>query len=527
MSISTLVLLLLCLQAAFVDSPAKPPGGPVKGDAQDLLILAAERPILLKVHLQVDGRGFRGLQDDFLNQLFGSFDADKDGVWSEAEAAVAQDSGKLAPLGENGRVDGRADLNKNGRYEKEEVFEHARGALGEPFRVQLESQSPFRQTSIQDRLDRNADGRVSMEELRNARQALGKLDLDDDEILSAEELVIPDESGLGPSQVSVDLPILALTSATRVQAAQELLRRYGTGSAASLDVGVLQWPAEVAKAIDIDANGLFNEAELVQGLSAPVPQVEWLVQLPKASGRITTVQVWEPLQEGSRKPAVAASMPFALAGFRADVRGMTTRAEVSDNRNFYAIQFLRADADKNQYLSESEFGSVDLRVPFAQVDRNKDGMIKREELLEYVNLDSQLVATRVTLLVANDGKGLFELMDSSLDGRITASEFASAADRLSARDVNRDGQLDASELLGRYRLTFGLEKPRLFQQMTRGSRMTSRTPRRPKGGPAWFNNMDRNRDGEVSAREFLGPPAAFQKLDTDANGVLSVIEAVQ
>jgi hypothetical protein len=37
--------------------------------------------------------------------------------------------------------------------------------------------------------------------------------------------------------------------------------------------------------------------------------------------------------------------------------------------------------------------------------------------------------------------------------------------------------------------------------------------------------MDRNRDGFVSLREFLGPEAAFRKLDLNGDGLISPEEA--
>jgi hypothetical protein len=37
--------------------------------------------------------------------------------------------------------------------------------------------------------------------------------------------------------------------------------------------------------------------------------------------------------------------------------------------------------------------------------------------------------------------------------------------------------------------------------------------------------MDRNQDGYVSRREFLGPTELFGKLDLDGDGLLSPVEA--
>ncbi len=38
--------------------------------------------------------------------------------------------------------------------------------------------------------------------------------------------------------------------------------------------------------------------------------------------------------------------------------------------------------------------------------------------------------------------------------------------------------------------------------------------------------MDQNRDGEVSAREFLGPAALWPQLDRNSDGLLQFEEAV-
>jgi hypothetical protein len=37
--------------------------------------------------------------------------------------------------------------------------------------------------------------------------------------------------------------------------------------------------------------------------------------------------------------------------------------------------------------------------------------------------------------------------------------------------------------------------------------------------------MDRNRDGDVSPREFVGPLRVFQQIDTDGDGLLDATEA--
>jgi hypothetical protein len=47
----------------------------------------------------------------------------------------------------------------------------------------------------------------------------------------------------------------------------------------------------------------------------------------------------------------------------------------------------------------------------------------------------------------------------------------------------------------------------------------------PAVGPDWFQKMDRNHDGDVSRREFLGPRDQFNRLDRDKDGLIDPDEA--
>jgi Ca2+-binding EF-hand superfamily protein len=44
-------------------------------------------------------------------------------------------------------------------------------------------------------------------------------------------------------------------------------------------------------------------------------------------------------------------------------------------------------------------------------------------------------------------------------------------------------------------------------------------------GPLWFRKMDRNNDGDVSFREWLGTEEEFRRIDADGDGLISADEA--
>ncbi len=95
----------------------------------------------------------------------------------------------------------------------------------------------------------------------------------------------------------------------------------------------------------------------------------------------------------------------------------------------------------------------------------------------------------------------FSALDENEDQRLSLREF----------DTNGDGSIAASELPRTTAVTIGLGD---YAQRLRPA----------VDQPAWFTAMDRNFDGDVSPREFLGSRQAFDRLDTDHDQLLSPSE---
>ena len=112
--------------------------------------------------------------------------------------------------------------------------------------------------------------------------------------------------------------------------------------------------------------------------------------------------------------------------------------------------------------------------------------------------------------------------------RLSARELMSAASRLAQIDGNKDGKLTPAELTTRLGIEVSVKRPAaartdMAAPAIRDRQASAAVPR--DRGPAWFLRMDRNYDGDVSIREFLGQRAVFDRLDADHDGLLSPEEA--
>jgi Ca2+-binding EF-hand superfamily protein len=130
--------------------------------------------------------------------------------------------------------------------------------------------------------------------------------------------------------------------------------------------------------------------------------------------------------------------------------------------------------------------------------------------------------------VTDQGYDLFATFDANRDGRLTRRELTQAVKHIETWDQDKDGAVALDEVPRKLTLAFsqGASNPfgivfgnQVAQMMTNSSSTLL--------APAWFRKMDRNRDSDLSPREFLGPPADFAKLDANSDGLVSADEAAK
>jgi Ca2+-binding EF-hand superfamily protein len=168
---------------------------------------------------------------------------------------------------------------------------------------------------------------------------------------------------------------------------------------------------------------------------------------------------------------------------------------------------------------------------FSLMDQNADGSLTEPELLAFMDgvqeRQARAVGATPAVLFSEKGTGLFDLLDEDQDGQLSLYEAHAAPGTLVTLGKEREGVLGREDLLPSYQLVLGLGRARFSLADDFLTPREMPTLSLSWGTPEliWFHKMDRNRDGSLSAREFLGTRAIFQRLDRDRNGLIDAREA--
>ncbi|NQV24191.1 MAG: hypothetical protein HQ518_07460 [Rhodopirellula sp.] len=132
---------------------------------------------------------------------------------------------------------------------------------------------------------------------------------------------------------------------------------------------------------------------------------------------------------------------------------------------------------------------------------------------------------QISIGAVNDGYPMLPVLDPNEDGRFTIRERRSLLKSLQAFDKNQDGRLSQEETQATIRICFGLG-PHVHRELIALRQVNPKSETPVVAGPDWFVRMDRNRDNDISRKEFPGTEEHFRNLDADQDELVSVQEAL-
>ena len=104
-------------------------------------------------------------------------------------------------------------------------------------------------------------------------------------------------------------------------------------------------------------------------------------------------------------------------------------------------------------------------------------------------------------------------------------ERRNLVDSLLKFDRNLDGSLTNDEIQATIRVCFGLG-PQVHRELVALRQVNPKSDSPVVTGPDWFVRMDRNKDNDISSKEFPGTKEQFADLDTDRDALVSAQEAL-
>ena len=528
-------------------------------DTQGLFYLGRDRPVFIQLHIRVDGLSFRANWRHFAEGMFREIDQNADGLLTGSEWERVPTLEMLIVGNTKGAAQGadsvRDEIDRSpadGVVTFDEFTSYMLSRGSRAIAVQSTGSQraadpriaaiPAAGSRLFFRLDADRDGSLTPEELVAGTRVLTDVDFDEDGAMSSNELLFSPtgrsaignttSAGVARSSQFIEVPEAGQHEAF----SRRLIDHYdrpneGQGNPISmtgddrLSRDELPIEAELFQALDRDGDGTISFEEIPQIVSHSRPSLVITV-------RIGDRQEHEPPIEVARiDPHLPAEVQVIGPGRATVLIGgdhlsfaVETDGQKGRLRESLLQVFKTADRDNNSYLEMSETQRTVFALSFRSMDEDGDGKLFQEEFLAWLGRREGAAASRCQMSVANEGRNLFDNLDLNHDGRITPRELRNAPERARTWDVNADSKISPDEIPAHFQIVFGRAQPEIPGRDTSAIIGPASLPASTTG-PGWFQRMDRNHDGEISRREFLGPRPLFDRYDKNGDGVIEPGEA--
>jgi EF hand len=509
-----------------------------------LVVLAPGGPVFAELRISVAHRPYRQWVAEF---LAGQLDVNGSGALSTSELKLLTERvRKLIRVDSPKTMLQQASGSTEASSVPVTVFaKWMQQRIPRAFDISAESSDPDNSVRLGNLLDVNGDSLVSGDELDVALTTMRFRDLDDDQTFSVSELLPYRDPRTQTASLTPDvasLPFVHLADSDSVErAATRIAKQYGAKP--GTDVSLFRFSATQLANADLAATTVLDHDALLALLRSPPFHFVIEIKLSDLANRSQTDVIVAP---AARSFCMVGDDAFHDITLNIDGIPLTVKSRggsMNDRsyvKGFLGQNFLMYDGDASQSLDETEFASfariltqAGVDGDFEALDVNGDYMVTRDEMNSFTERDLFASRSRIDVSIHQDGKTLFGIMDVNGDRRLTTRELQEGTTALTKYDLNGDAQFGESELGTEYVLTIGLGRSEV-RRMTR-SRMMGMQDRNLTDailpgtagltGPEWFRRMDRNQDGDVSKREFLGPLTTFLQLDQNTDGLIDADEA--
>ncbi|WP_162006805.1 EF-hand domain-containing protein [Roseimaritima sediminicola] len=425
--------------------------------------------LLIDVQLRVDGQPIGQFLDKQLDRLQAEITSEPRLLWSEL-VVFARQNAALFPAGLNvvDETAERFDRNANGVVEREELRRWLLSANNGGRLVRVQTDDRFRHrnrcgSAVFAALDSDDDQVLREPQYRDAAEAILSLDRNFDERLDVDEWL----SAAAPSQT-----------------------RQGRGGSLGGSVSVLQ---------DFSQWDRLTYAATSELAAAPFGAAPLLARIDTDGDQQLTVAEIRQLRDGPATLAV--QIDFSTDSTSPPSVSLLSSLDSLKNKTSEGSQWIAVRDETLQLL---------LSVEDTWSQMGQRGSDQLPLWLGYVSLQC-----------GEASDAWFHWLDRDGNGYLSSRELQRAGERIGElADADR---VSCHAVPDAYTIRVLRQPPQAMAAAR--MRLTRRGDPQRSPLPGWAAPMDRNADGDLSRREFVGSPEQFDRLDRNQDGFIDVDEA--